>query len=216
MAILNLIRVTSIHKDGTNDTSKKTARTIIMHRFLLDTMVWGKLRVSKTGRARLGPWAVVDFDGVVVSSKHLTKKEGDYGQPLSLVAETLDVLNDEGYKILLYTTRKVSEGVIRWLKNHHIKFEAFLSVPPKKNPRLTDTDPGLIYFDDNTIYYDRDDVEGSLNRLRKFVHYKNSLDTKKFGMNARTINGLGLARIAKNFVIGRIAPIHITSSRPPQ
>lgn len=179
-----------------------------MYSYLLDNMVKGKLRFTKHGPYETGPWAVVDFDGIVVSRKHIHKNEDDFGIPLSGIAEILNLINDQGYKVLLYTTRKISQGAVKWLRDKGVYFHAILSLPPNKNPYS-----GLIFYDENVLYFDEDEMDESLKRVKKFLKDKETKVKKKYGVTPREIQSRrhNYKWKVQDYINSNVLPIHITS-----
>lgn len=179
-----------------------------MYQYLLDNMVKGKLRFSEYGPYETGPWAVVDFDGVVVSAKHIRKNEDDFGVPLTNIASMINSINDQGYKVLLYTTRKISQGAVKWLRNKGVYFHAILSLPTKKNPYS-----GLIFYDEDTLYFDEDEMDSSLERVKRFLKDKEVKIKKKYGITPREIqaNKHKYKWKVQDYINGNVLPIHITS-----
>jgi hypothetical protein len=174
-------------------------------------MIKGKIRFTKFGSYKIGPWAIVDLDGVVVSAKHIHKNEDDFGVPLSNIAEMLNLINAEGYKILLYTTRKISQGATFWLRDQGLYFDQLLSVPVKTGKKANYS--GLVYIDDNTFFFDENNITESLDRLRDFISANNKKLKERYGLLPKDIlaNRHRFKMSTQEHINGSILPIHITS-----
>ncbi len=184
-----------------------------MYQGILDNLQKGKLRRSKNGSFETGPWAIFDLDGVVISTKHIKKNENNFGEPLEKVAEMLDIIREAGYHVLLYTTRKISQGVVKWLYEQGLDFEGVISSPiSKKNPY-----GGLLYEDDETIYIDEDDMDASLLQLKQAITIHEKKVKVKFGRTVREANEAKREHRIKESTLyalkGQILPLHIVKKK---
>ena len=183
-----------------------------MYQGVLDNLVKGKLRRAKNGPFETGPWAILDLDGVVTSTKHIKRTEDDFGEPLEKVAEMIDVVREAGYRVLLFTTRKISQGVVFWLHKQGLDFEGILSFETKKNPYA-----GILFEDDNVIYIDEDDMDASLLQLKQVINIHEKKVKAKFGRTVREANeAMREHRIKEKTVYtlkGQIAPLQIVGKR---
>lgn len=151
-----------------------------MYQGVLENLEKGKIRLTKNGDYKLGPWAIFALDGVVTSTKHIKRGEKDYGVPLDFIKDMLHELELAGYKTLLFTTRKVSMGVIKYMRDRGLKFEALLSFETKKNPEA-----GMIFLDDQTLEIDEDDPIASLELFREFLANQEKITKVALGRTVR-------------------------------
>lgn len=120
--------------------------------------------------------AVVDFDGVLATYDHWRGPD-HFGTPIPNARDALQELNEWGWRIVVYTTRKNSEGVRRWLMLHRIPFSAVNS--NAHNPPDTSSKPiAEVYFDDRDAHcvgHSPYDWRRAMRRVRKL--YQPSLTT---------------------------------------
>ncbi len=183
-----------------------------MYQGILDNLQKGKLRRHKNGPFEPGPWAIFDLDGVVTSTKHIKKNENDFGEPLDKVAEMIDIVREAGYHVLLFTTRKISQGVVKWLHEQGLDFEGVLSFETKKNPYA-----GILFEDDNTIFLNEDDMDASLLQLKQVITIHEKKTKAKYGRTVREANeAMREHRIKEKTVYalkGQIAPLQIVRKK---
>lgn len=183
-----------------------------MYQGILDNLQKGKLRRRKNGSFETGPWAILDLDGVVTSTKHIKRNKDNFGEPLEKIAEMIDIIREAGYHVLLFTTRKISQGVVKWLGDQGLKFEGILSFETKKNPYA-----GLLYEDDQTIFIDEDDMDASLLQLKQAITIHEKKTKAKFGWTVRAANEAMREHRIKEKTIdalkGQIAPLQIVKKK---
>jgi len=182
-----------------------------MYHFVNENKDKGKLRIKDNGPFEVGPWAIVDLDGIAVDDKRL-KRDAVY--EVTRWGEVIcQVLNDCGYKTLLYTTRKISGGVARELHKKLI----FTGVYEAKLRKVKNGEPenviGLIYFDNETLTFNPDDIEGSLPRFGEFMRTREVKNKLMFGITPREIvTHPGKYKWqTQDYILGNTPPIHITS-----
>jgi hypothetical protein len=184
-----------------------------MYHFVNENKDKGKLRIVDNGPFEVGPWAIVDLDGLAVDAKRL--KRSDVYEVTQWGELICQILNDCGYKTLLYTTRKISGGVAKRLHEGLI----FTGVYEAKLRKIKDGEPkdiiGLMYFDNETLYFNPDDIEGSLPRFGEFMKTREVKNKLMFGITPREIvthpNKYKWA--TQDYILGNTPPIHITSRR---
>lgn len=184
-----------------------------MYHFVNENKDKGKLRIIDNGPYEVGPWAIVDLDGIAADSKRL--KKDDIYEVTRWGQVICQVLNDCGYKTLLYTTRKISGGVAKELHKNLL----FTGVYEAKLRKVKKGEPanviGLMYFDHETLYFNSDDIEGSLPRFGEFMKSREVKNKLTLGITPREIiTHPGKYKWAtENYILGNTPPIHITSRR---
>ncbi len=92
----------------------------------------------------------VDFDGVIAHYDGW-KGYGVLGKPIAGAAETLQRLRDNGWKIIIHTTRGEDE-IAGYLHHHDIPFDEI-----NKNSDLAVSNPGkppaTCYLDDRAVRF---------------------------------------------------------------
>ena len=106
---------------------------------------------------------VFDFDGVIhsyTSGWQGTDVASD--PPVDGIANVLKELRDEGYEVVIVSTRsKVTEGVIcimDYCKKYNIPYDRILAEKP----------PALVYVDDRAICFDGD-TDSLVDKIVTFI-----------------------------------------------
>ena len=164
-----------------------------MYRYVINNLKKGRLRLEKFGVYELGPWVIMDLEGVVLSAKTVHKDEDLFGQPIEHIAELINLVKSLGYKIALFTTRKVSEGAVKWMKAQGLDFNVVLSLPTKKYPTA-----GTLYLGDQVIGFDEDDILGSLAYVEHRLAQEQLHIHQVYGMTVNELRARRFKREKKN------------------
>jgi len=105
----------------------------------------------------------VDFDGVIANYDGY-KGPGVLGAPRPDVQQALRVLRDEGWKIVIYTTRGEQE-ISAYLARHDIPYDEFNCNSDYKTPGAKPV--ADVYWDDRAVCYSGD-AQKDLERIRNF------------------------------------------------
>lgn len=85
----------------------------------------------------------IDFDGVIHDSE--TARPGQLGAPMHGAFETMQLLEDADYQIIIYSCRP-AEQISTWLGTHYPR--------GKKHPQIAKEKPSAIaYIDDRAIRF---------------------------------------------------------------
>ncbi len=181
-----------------------------MYRYVINNLQKGRLKLEKFGIYETGPWVIMDLDGVILSDKTLHKDEDNFGQPVEHIAALINMVKDLGYKIALFTTRKVSEGAAKWMKSLGLNFDVILSLPTKKYPYA-----GTLYLNDRVIGFDEDDITGSLDHVRERLEQEQQRIHRTYGMTINELKSRRFRREKKDRLMiqlrSEIAPLVISS-----
>lgn len=110
---------------------------------------------------KAGPKTVcVDFDGVLAQYDGW-KGPGHMGEPMPGAKGFLEILNAEGYQVVIYSTRS-AENIYRWLKLHDLDRYIYLIADYKV--------AAVAYIDDRNIVF-RGRFSDALADLKDFKPY---------------------------------------------
>jgi adenylylsulfate kinase len=105
----------------------------------------------------------VDFDGVIANYDGY-KGPGVLGDPRPDVRQALRLLKDEGWKVIIYTTRGEQE-IAAYLAKHGIPYDEFNC---NSDYRTQGPKPVAdVYWDDRAVCYSGD-ASQDLDRIRNF------------------------------------------------
>ena len=112
-----------------------------------------------------------DFDGVISKYDGVFRGDEYADEPLPEVVKAIKILKEQGYKILIYSTR--STKVLKdYCKKHKIPVDYF-----NTNPQYKTGNPGKpvasVYVDDRALCYTGQSAEELVKQLKEFkVYYK--------------------------------------------
>jgi len=101
------------------------------------------------------PTACVDLDGTIASYKDGWQSEEHYGEPIPGVQEALQRLKDNGWRIIIFTTRGDNKRTSAYLKKHNIPFD-YINENPDQPPGTSDKLIADVYIDDRGIRFNGD------------------------------------------------------------
>lgn len=94
----------------------------------------------------------IDFDGVIAQYQQWEGEE-KFGAPVPGVQSALKVLKKEGYRIIIFTTREVSDGLKEYLKQNEITYDYINENPDQ--PKNTNSGKPIadLYVDDRSVCF---------------------------------------------------------------
>jgi len=112
-----------------------------------------------------------DFDGVIAEYDGNFKGEGHAGKPLIEVVKAISILKEQGYKILIHSTRS-SEVLKKYCEEYKIPADYY-----NNNPEDKTGNPGKplasLYIDDRALLYKGQKAEELVKEILDFkVYYK--------------------------------------------
>lgn len=96
---------------------------------------------------------VFDFDGVIAEYDGW-KGEDVFGKPIRSTIKVMEQLKEDGHKILIWTTRKVTFVLLDYLKKYEISYDSIND--NSHNPPNTSQKPIFdIFIDDRAINFNK-------------------------------------------------------------
>ena len=108
----------------------------------------------------------IDFDGVIASYQGWEGTD-KFGDPVPGVQSALKVLRQEGYRIIIFTTRKVTAALKKYLKDNDITYDYINRNPDQPKDAGTDKPVADIYLDDRAVCF-RGNWKYALNDIAYF------------------------------------------------
>jgi adenylylsulfate kinase len=111
----------------------------------------------------------IDFDGVIAQYDGEFEQD-KFGEPVAGVKSALKVLKENGYTIIIFTTRKPTAKFKKYLEDNEIVYDAINENPDQ--PEGTNEGKPLadIYLDDRAICFDGN-WRWALERIASFKPY---------------------------------------------
>ena len=107
-----------------------------------------KSEAAPKSRAR---WIAIDFDGVLAQYDGYCGKDV-FGPPMKGAREATARLRKMGWRILVYTTRRATPALLRWLGRHRITYDLINST--RMNPPGTSIKPRVdVMLDDRAVCF---------------------------------------------------------------
>lgn len=109
----------------------------------------------------------IDFDGVIAEYSKW-KGKGFFGNPLPVAKEKISLLKEQGWKIIIHTTRSETDLIKSYLISHRIPFDYI-----NHNPENIDQGCNLgkplatVYLDDRAVCFDGD-WDKAFNKIKTF------------------------------------------------
>lgn len=104
---------------------------------------------------------VFDFDGVIHRYSRGWQDGSIYDGPVPGIKEVIDQLRDEGYDVIIVSTRSKHEygrkEIEQWLEKYHIYVDNICAEKP----------PAICYVDDRALYFDGD-CDTLIEKIRNF------------------------------------------------
>lgn len=106
-----------------------------------------------TLRKSAGKTICVDFDGVIADYSQGFQGQDTFGDPLAGAVEALNQLKENGWKVIIFTTRKATPAFKQYLKDHGITYDEInenSEQPKGANPGKPIAD---CYLDDRALRF---------------------------------------------------------------
>ena len=98
----------------------------------------------------------IDFDGVI-AKYDVWKGSGKFGEPIEGVQATMERLKEEGWTIIIHTTRGETALIERYLEKHNIPYHHINYNPSNFFLNCSDQKPlADVYLDDRAIQFNGD------------------------------------------------------------
>lgn len=111
----------------------------------------------------------IDFDGVVADYSQGFQGHGVFGEPIPEARMVLKLLKEEGYTIIINTTRGELDAIDRYLRDHDLPFDYLNFNPVNDELGLSNSKvAAAIYIDDRNICFNGD-WKSTLQSIREFV-----------------------------------------------
>jgi hypothetical protein len=108
----------------------------------------------------------VDFDGVIANLTD-TFEPDVFGDPVEGTKEALSVLKRKGFTIIVFTTRKATAKLKKWLKDNEIPYDHINENPDQPGDANAGKPIADIYLDDRAITFDGN-WRWALERIARF------------------------------------------------
>nr|DAM47466.1 MAG TPA: hypothetical protein [Bacteriophage sp.] len=94
----------------------------------------------------------IDFDGVIAQYHEWEGKE-NFGAPVPGVQSALKVLKKEGFTIIIFTTREVSDKLKEYLKENDITYDHINENPDQPKDSNAGKPIADLYVDDRSVCF---------------------------------------------------------------
>ena len=110
------------------------------------------------------PVFAVDFDGVIAAIGAYKGTDDFQGEPNKDVITVMKALKGKGWRIIIYTCRPATDGLIAWLTSNGVPFDDINrnSDAPMTTSSKVQAD---IYLDDRAVNFNGQAVEGLLTEI---------------------------------------------------
>lgn len=119
----------------------------------------------------------IDFDGVIHDYSKGYQGEDVFGQMIPNADVGTSVLKKNGWSIIIFTTRKKTDKLEQWLKEHNIEYDYI-----NENPTQPDNASGKIiadvYLDDRVYVSEVTGIAGCYEILKSLSHGMNGRKEK--------------------------------------
>lgn len=116
----------------------------------------------------------IDFDGVLADYSNGWQGDDVFGDAIDGASAATGVLKKDGWKIIIFTTRKVTDKLKAWLKDNEISYDYI-----NENPEGPDNTSGKviadIYLDDRAVTF-RGDWKWTVRDIAGFTPYQRKKD----------------------------------------
>jgi phosphoglycolate phosphatase-like HAD superfamily hydrolase len=110
----------------------------------------------------------IDFDGVLHDYSEGYKGLDVFGKQIPGAAEAVQNLKKQGWQIIIFTARPVTDGLKMWLKENDIPFD-FINENPSQLDAASTKPYADIYLDDRGLQFKGNWQES----LKEIAEYKN-------------------------------------------
>lgn len=94
----------------------------------------------------------IDFDGVIANYQGWQGTD-KFGEPVPGVQNATKVLKEEGYTIIIFTTRKVTVALKKYLADNHITYDYLNENPDQPKDSNAGKPMADIYLDDRAVCF---------------------------------------------------------------
>lgn len=126
-----------------------------------------------------GKTICIDFDGVIASYQDGWEGTDKFGTMVPGTDNALKVLKEEGYTIIIFTCRKVTEALKKYLKENNITYDYINENPNEPEGTNKGKPIADIYVDDRAVCF-RGNWKWTLQDIAYFEPWeKNDKEEKK-------------------------------------
>ncbi len=109
----------------------------------------------------------IDFDGVISDYRGYFGK-GKFGSPIEGVREAINELYEEGWKIIIHTTRSETEQIKRYLEVNGIPYHFVNHNPENSKLDLSPHKPiADVYLDDRAVRFEGEWNKKLLDKIKE-------------------------------------------------
>lgn len=94
----------------------------------------------------------IDFDGVIAQYQEW-QGEDKFGAPVPGVQSALSTLRKQGYRVIIFTTREVTDGLKQYLKENGIEYDYINENPDQPKNSNHGKPIADLYVDDRTVCF---------------------------------------------------------------
>lgn len=94
----------------------------------------------------------IDFDGVLHDYSKGYQGLDVFGEPVKEAPHAVQHLKKEGWKIIIFTARPVTQGMRNWLRTNKIPFD-FINENPDQMDKTSPKPYADIYLDDRAVQF---------------------------------------------------------------
>lgn len=94
----------------------------------------------------------IDFDGVLHDYSKGYRGLDVFGEPVKEAPHAVQHLKKEGWKIIIFTARPVTQGMRNWLRTNKIPFD-FINENPDQMDKASPKPYADIYLDDRAVQF---------------------------------------------------------------
>lgn len=94
----------------------------------------------------------IDFDGVIAQYQEW-QGEDKFGAPVPGVQSALSTLRKQGYRVIIFTTREVTDGLKEYLKENKIEYDYINENPGQPKNSNHGKPIADLYVDDRTVCF---------------------------------------------------------------
>lgn len=112
----------------------------------------------------------IDFDGVLADYSNGWQGDDVFGEVVDGASAATEVLKNDGWRIIIFTTRKVSDKLKEWLKDNKISYD-YINENPDQPESASGKVIADIYLDDRAVTF-RGDWKWTVRDIAGFTPYE--------------------------------------------